>query len=83
MIDACSTGLFLDVNNNPNIQQGFVAPPAVLPFPEYWRPPAVSPALARFKLSWEEFIDSLLKEWKTFNLVSALLLSYAFLSLLN
>ncbi|EIM85322.1 uncharacterized protein STEHIDRAFT_60002 [Stereum hirsutum FP-91666 SS1] len=36
---------------------------------------AVSPALVRFKRSWETFVDSLIKEWKTFNLVSALLLS--------
>lgn len=47
----------------------------VLPFPEDWTPPAVSPALARFKNSWEEFIDSLLREWKTLNLVSALFCS--------
>jgi hypothetical protein len=51
------------------------AAPTVLPFPEDWTPPAVSPALARFKNSWEEFIDSLLREWKTLNLVSALICS--------
>ena len=51
------------------------AAPQVLPFPEDWTPPAVSPALARFKNSWEEFIDSLLREWKTLNLVSALFCS--------
>ena len=50
--------------------------PPVLPFPEDWTPPAVSPALARFKNSWEEFIDSLLREWKTLNLVSALICSF-------
>lgn len=50
--------------------------PSVLPFPEDWTPPAVSPALARFKNSWEEFIDSLLREWKTLNLVSALFCSF-------
>lgn len=49
--------------------------PPVLPFPEDWTPPAVSPALARFKNSWEEFVDSLLREWKTLNLVSALICS--------
>ncbi|CAL1701919.1 unnamed protein product [Somion occarium] len=43
------------------------------PYPEEWIPPAVSPALYRFKHSWEQFVDSLLKEWKTLNLVSALL----------
>lgn len=36
---------------------------------------AVSPALVTFKRSWEGFVDSLIKEWNTFNLVSALLLS--------
>ncbi|KAG6811951.1 hypothetical protein H0H92_005115 [Tricholoma furcatifolium] len=46
-----------------------------LPLPDEWSPPLVSPALVRFKNSWEAFIDSLLREWKTLNLVSALLLS--------
>lgn len=46
-----------------------------LPFPDEWTPPVVSPALIRFKHSWEVFIDSLLREWKTLNLVSALLAS--------
>ncbi|KAF8644337.1 hypothetical protein AX16_008545 [Volvariella volvacea WC 439] len=49
--------------------------PAPLPSPEDWTPAYVSPALIRFKHSWEAFIDSLLREWKTLNLVSALLLS--------
>ncbi|KAI0951749.1 hypothetical protein AcV7_007759 [Taiwanofungus camphoratus] len=44
-----------------------------LPFPDEWNPPMVSPALVRFKQSWELFVDSLLREWKTLNLVSALL----------
>jgi hypothetical protein len=57
---------------------GVAAPnPYPLPFPDDWSPPVVSPALIRFKHSWEAFIDSLLREWKTLNLVSALLLSYA------
>jgi hypothetical protein len=47
----------------------------VLPFPEEWVPPNVSPALARFKRSWETFVDSLVREWKTLNILSALLLS--------
>lgn len=47
----------------------------VLPFPEDWVPPNVSPALARFKRSWENFVDSLVREWKTLNVLSALLLS--------
>jgi hypothetical protein len=46
-----------------------------LPFPEEWVPPNVSPALARFKRSWEDFVDSLVREWKTLNVLSALLLS--------
>ncbi|KAF8629766.1 hypothetical protein AX15_003286 [Amanita polypyramis BW_CC] len=46
-----------------------------LPCPEEWAPPLVSPALIRFKASWETFIDSLIREWKTLNVVSALLLS--------
>ena len=46
-----------------------------LPFPEEWVPPNVSPALARFKRSWEYFVDSLVREWKTLNVLSALLLS--------
>jgi hypothetical protein len=47
-----------------------------LPFPEEWVPPNVSPALARFKRSWENFVESLVREWKTLNVLSALLLSY-------
>ena len=47
----------------------------VLPFPEEWVPPNVSPALARFKRSWESFVDSLIREWKTLNVLSALLLT--------
>ncbi|KAG6896832.1 hypothetical protein C0992_005787 [Termitomyces sp. T32_za158] len=31
--------------------------------------------VARFKTSWEQFVDSLMEEWKTLNLVSVLLLS--------
>ncbi|KAF8164730.1 hypothetical protein B0H34DRAFT_208824 [Crassisporium funariophilum] len=46
-----------------------------LPFPDEWTTPLVSPALIRFKHSWEAFIDSLLREWKTLNVVSALLSS--------
>ncbi|THH05929.1 hypothetical protein EW145_g4438 [Phellinidium pouzarii] len=40
-----------------------------------WTPPNVSPALARFKISWEDFVDTVVQEWKTLNVVSALLLS--------
>jgi len=46
-----------------------------LPFPDDWAPPIVSPALIRFKHSWEAFIESLLREWKTLNVVSAVLAS--------
>lgn len=52
-----------------------VAAPTPLPFPDDWTPSLVSPALIRFKHSWEAFIDSILREWKTLNVVSALLLS--------
>ncbi|KAG8218229.1 hypothetical protein J3R82DRAFT_3797 [Butyriboletus roseoflavus] len=45
----------------------------VLPFPDEWTTANSSPALVRFKQSWEAFIDSLLREWKTLNLVSVLL----------
>lgn len=47
----------------------------LLPFPEEWTPPNVSPAMARFKHSWEAFVDSVMREWKTLNVLSALLLS--------
>ncbi|KAI0260900.1 hypothetical protein BC834DRAFT_495904 [Gloeopeniophorella convolvens] len=33
------------------------------------------PALARFRGAWEAFVDTLVREWKTLNVVSALLLS--------
>ncbi|KAI5835630.1 hypothetical protein K523DRAFT_411388 [Schizophyllum commune Tattone D] len=35
----------------------------------------VTPAMERFKDSWESFINSLLREWKTQNIISALLMS--------
>lgn len=34
-----------------------------------------SQVVARFKESWEQFVDTLMKEWKTLNLVTVLLLS--------
>lgn len=37
----------------------------------------VSPALRQFKPSWEDFVGSLIKEWKVLNIISALLASYA------
>ncbi|CUA76214.1 hypothetical protein RSOLAG22IIIB_12139 [Rhizoctonia solani] len=45
------------------------------PNEQEWTTPIVSPSLQRFKQSWDEFMDSLQKEWKTLNVVSALLLS--------
>ncbi|KAF8638118.1 hypothetical protein AX17_002438 [Amanita inopinata Kibby_2008] len=71
---------------SPNVASGIglsshigIAPASVvnvpLPFPEEWTAPLVPPALIRFKQSWEVFIDSLMREWKTLNVVSALLLS--------
>lgn len=72
--------------NNVNIPTpGIATPPTnvganatrrvdtILPYPEDWVTPTVSPSLVRFKHSWEQFVDSLLREWKTLNLVSALL----------
>ncbi|KIM38312.1 hypothetical protein M413DRAFT_30162 [Hebeloma cylindrosporum] len=35
----------------------------------------VPPQYGRLKSTWEAFIDSVMREWKTFNLISALLLS--------
>ncbi|KAI6155961.1 hypothetical protein BKA82DRAFT_1006775 [Pisolithus tinctorius] len=46
-----------------------------LPFSDDWTTGNEGQQLIRFKNSWESFIDSLLREWKTLNLVSALLLS--------
>jgi hypothetical protein len=40
-----------------------------------WTTPIVSPSLQSFKQSWDELMESLQKEWKTLNVVSALLLS--------
>ncbi|KAF8815767.1 hypothetical protein BYT27DRAFT_7155352 [Phlegmacium glaucopus] len=37
--------------------------------------PSVSPAYAKLTSSWEFFIDSVTEEWKTFNVVSTLLLA--------
>ncbi|KAH9853279.1 hypothetical protein C2E23DRAFT_728784 [Lenzites betulinus] len=79
LIDACG-----DFTHDPYVDAaiatGFATPtgyksPALagMPFPEEWTPPVVSPSLARFKSSWELFVDTLMREWKTFNLVSALL----------
>ncbi|KAG6894776.1 hypothetical protein C0992_004732 [Termitomyces sp. T32_za158] len=56
-------------------QVGTAAAGPHLPLPEEWTTPHVSPALIRFKNSWEVFVDSLIREWKTLNVVSALLLS--------
>lgn len=35
-----------------------------------------TPQLVRFRDLWVEFIDQLIKEWKTLNIIAALLLSY-------
>src|SRR5712671_5329585 len=67
IIDACEA---VETENGRN-RRGNI----VLPFSEEWVPPNVSPALARFKHSWEDFVDSLVREWKTLNVLSALLLS--------
>ncbi|KAH6874861.1 hypothetical protein BKA70DRAFT_1479938 [Coprinopsis sp. MPI-PUGE-AT-0042] len=36
---------------------------------------AMPPAYGHLKMTWEAFIDSLVREWKTFNIISVLLLS--------
>lgn len=36
---------------------------------------AVPPQYERLKTTWESFIDSVMREWKTFNIISVLLLS--------
>ena len=36
----------------------------------------VTPAFKRLTSSWEFFIDSVMREWKTFNIISVLFLSY-------
>ena len=36
----------------------------------------VPPEYERLKSTWEAFIDSVMREWKTFNIISVLLLSY-------
>ena len=36
---------------------------------------AVPPQYEKLKTTWEEFIDSIMREWKTFNIISVLLLS--------
>jgi hypothetical protein len=38
---------------------------------------SLQPVDSKLKNTWETFIDSLLREWKTLNIVSVLLLSYA------
>ena len=72
---ALGTGLASAASGVPHVPQTHPGRhgTSALPFPEDWNPPAVSPAIARFKHSWEQFVDSLLREWKTLNLVSVLL----------
>lgn len=38
--------------------------------------PKIRPQYERLKNSWESFIDSLIREWETFNIVSVMLLTY-------
>ena len=92
MIQICAPATNLESMSNLNGRRSGVATPTginsngtrrvdtILPYPEEWVPPAVSPSLARFKHSWEQFVDSLLREWKTLNLVSALLCTYVLYS---
>ncbi|QRV93160.1 hypothetical protein RhiJN_21178 [Ceratobasidium sp. AG-Ba] len=57
------------------IDLGAIDPTDFFPNDREWTTPLVSPSLQRFKQSWDDFMDSLNKEWKTLNVVSALLLS--------
>ena len=41
----------------------------------------VPPQYERLKVTWESFIDSIMREWKTFNIISVLLLSCVHFSL--
>ncbi|PBK65565.1 hypothetical protein ARMSODRAFT_960936 [Armillaria solidipes] len=91
MIDACSRpGYTIPLSSHVNVTSnayrtsaagvsGHVGAAALVAdldiLPEDWAAPFVSPALVRFKHSWEAFIDTLLREWKTLNVVSALLLT--------
>lgn len=48
---------------------------AMIPSHKLWVHEKVSPTLKRFKSSWEDFVDSLIAEWKVLNVISALLAS--------
>lgn len=75
---AASLGMSLGaaVSGTPTAVPGFRAGNSVFPFPSDWDPPSVSPALSRFKHNWEAFVDALIREWKTLNLVSVLVCTY-------
>ncbi|KAG2153506.1 uncharacterized protein EDB93DRAFT_220268 [Suillus bovinus] len=74
LIDACASQV-QNPSSSPIPPGAHYHPQPALPLADEWTSNNVSPALIRFKHSWEAFIDSLLREWKTLNLVSALLLS--------
>jgi hypothetical protein len=42
-------------------------------FPRDWNEETASPSVLRFRTAWDDFLRSLEKEWKTLNIVSALL----------
>ncbi|KLO13844.1 hypothetical protein SCHPADRAFT_873568 [Schizopora paradoxa] len=44
-------------------------------YSEDWSPSSETPALKKFKHNWDVFITQVMQEWKTLNVVSALLLS--------
>lgn len=64
-------------------QQATSASPKFLPLPGDWNTTTASPAFAKFQSTWEGFVDSLLREWKMLNAVSAFLLSLVLQSLCN
>lgn len=44
-------------------------------FPQEWHSKATPVSYMNLRNSWQAFIDSLMREWKTLNIVSVLLLS--------
>jgi hypothetical protein len=75
---AQSTPAHIPMSPTPGVRStGAVSAPVSLPFlpVDEWTPPFVSLALIQFKHSWEAFIDSLMWEWKTLDVISALLAS--------
>ena len=68
--------LFADADvSKPDIEQLIKNIDKGETFAEDWSPSSTTPGLKRFKHNWEAFVDQVMQEWKTLNVVSALLLS--------